>query len=444
MNTTSVSVNRLDNANATASGNIPKDVIDSHIEALASKYAKTMKIDGFRRGKVPVSLVKDRYKQNLKEESRQKSIDDFYAKAISELKLESKDVIGQPLISKFDESESGIDIELKIGITPTFEIDNIMDCIPTFTLDGVEDSKVDERLEQMAKARAPIVESGESELKDGLIANINFEGFIDDVAFDGGKAEHFDLLIGSGQFIAGFEESLVGMKVGEDREINVRFPDDYQATNLAGKDAKFKVKLNAIKKRESVKIDDVFAKSLMSKEEAEKEENQKEGAALSQLRERIKKELEIESRTKLYNEKLKEEALKNIADKYSFDLPNNIIEQEMNVLFNNELSTLSKEKLDELRDSKDKSKDLFEAQREKASMSVKVTFIIDRLSKQEKVSVEDNEVFQTIYYDAMMSGHNPQEVIESYRKNNLLPAVKMAMIEDKVVTHLLNKKNGVE
>ena len=175
MNTTSVSVNRLDNANATASGNIPKDVIDSHIEALASKYAKTMKIDGFRRGKVPVSLVKDRYKQNLKEESRQKSIDDFYAKAISELKLESKDVIGQPLISKFDESESGIDIELKIGITPTFEIDNIMDCIPTFTLDGVEDSKVDERLEQMAKARAPIVESGESELKDGLIANSRHE-----------------------------------------------------------------------------------------------------------------------------------------------------------------------------------------------------------------------------------------------------------------------------
>ena len=112
--------------------------------------------------------------------------------------------------------------------------------------------------------------------------------------------------------------------------------------------------------------------------------------------------------------------------------------------FNNEISMLKQEEIQELQNNKDKSKDLYEAQREKATTSVKVTFIVDKLAKQEKIHVDDNEVFQALYYDSMMNGQNPQDVIEQYRKNNLLPAVKMAMIEDRVITHLLDKHNGLK
>lgn len=426
---------RINEANAKASGKIAIEVINKHIDALANKYAKTLKLDGFRKGKVPVSIVKTRYKDNLLEESRQQSVNEFFAEAIKALGINEKDVIGQPLISKFEADENGIDIELKIGITPIFNVDNAIECMPKFKLEEITDKQVDERLDQLAKNRAPIIPSKAKKLKSGHIAHIDFEGFLDNKAFDGGKAEKFDLTIGSNQFIPGFEDALVGMNVGEEKTIDVTFPKDYQVPNLAGKDVQFKVKLHEIKQKDEITIDDSFAKAILG----DKEEN-----TLATLKEQIKKDLETESKMKLYNEKLKEEALDNIAKQYNFDLPENILEQEMNVLFNNELANMKQEELEELRNNHEKGKALRESQREKAQTSVKVTFIVDKLAKQEKINVDDNEVFQTLYYEAMMSGQNPQEIIEHYRKNNLLPAVKMAIIEDRVITHLLDKHNGIK
>lgn len=425
---------RLDDANAMASGQISSEAINSHIEKLANSYAKSMKIDGFRRGKVPVSVVKSRYKDALNDEGRQKSIDEFYAAALKDLGIDSKDVIGQPLIEKFEQGENGIDITLKIGLTPHFELNNIESCVPKFSLDSISDEQVEKRLGEIAKSRAPIIESKAQSLDTDLIGNIDFEGFINGEAFKGGKAEGYDLLIGSNAFIPGFEDSIKGMKIGETRDINVKFPSDYQNADLAGKDATFKVKLNAIKQKGEVKLDDNFAKSLLGN----KPEN-----TLEKLKENIKKDLEKEQRLKLYNDKLKEETLENIAKAYKFALPENIIEQEISVLVNNEASQMTKEELESLRGNEAKLKELREKQRENAQKSVKVTFIIDKLAKKEKINVDDNEVFQTIYYEAMMSGQNPQEVIEMYRKNNLLPAIKMAMIEDKVITHLLDSNNGI-
>ncbi len=426
---------RINEANAKASGKIAIEVINKHIDMLANKYARTMKLDGFRKGKVPVSIVKTRYKDNLLEESRQQSINEFFANAIKALGIEEKDVIGQPLVSKFDTDESGIEIELKIGITPNFNIDDILLCMPKFEPEKITDKQVDERLEQLAKNRAPLVPSKAQKLESGHTAHIDFEGFLDGKAFDGGKAEKFDLTIGSNQFIPGFEDALIGMNVGEEKTIDVTFPENYQAPNLAGKQVQFKVKLHSIKQKDEVVIDDAFAKAMLG----DKEEN-----TLATLKDQIKKDLETESKMKLYNEKLKEEALENIAKKYNFDLPENILEQEMNVLFNNELASMKQEELEAIRNDQEKGKALREAQREKAQTSVKVTFIVDKLAKQEKISVDDNEVFQTLYYESMMSGQNPQEIIEHYRKNNLLPAVKMAIIEDRVITHLLDKHNGLK
>ncbi|RDU62220.1 trigger factor [Helicobacter sp. MIT 14-3879] len=426
---------RVNDANAKASGRISTDEINKQLDLLANKYAKTAKIDGFRRGKVPISVIKSRYKQNLIEESRQKSIDTFYANAIKELGLEQKDVIGQPLIVKFEENDNGIELELKIGITPNFTVDNALSCMPNFDLEEITSKQVEERLAELAKSRAPIVDSSETTLKSGYVANIDFEGFLDNKPFDGGKAEGFNLSIGSKQFIPGFEDSIIGMNVGEEKMINVTFPKNYQSSNLAGQAVEFKVKLNSIKQRGEISIDDSFAKAILG----DSEEN-----TLEKLKEQIKKDLEQESKMKLYNEKLKEEALNNISKAFHFDLPENILEQEMNVLFNNEISMLKPEEIEELKNNQEKSKALYEAQREKARTSVKVTFIIDKLAKQEKINVNDNEVFQTLYYESMMSGYNPQEVIENYRKNNLLPAVKMAIIEDRVIAHLLDKSKGLK
>ena len=128
--------------------------------------------------------------------------------------------------------------------------------------------------------------------------------------------------------------------------------------------------------------------------------------------------------------------LKNI----KFDLPDLIVEQEMDMLFRNSLNTISPEELKELQNSAEKAKQKRESFRADAQKSVCVTFIVDALAKREGISVSDNEVFQTIYYEAMMMGQNPNQVIEYYKNNNILPAVKMAMIEDRILHHLLDSK----
>lgn len=193
------------------------------------------------------------------------------------------------------------------------------------------------------------------------------------------------------------------------------------------------MKLNKIQVKDKPKIDEELAKSLLPEEKT---------PSLEVLKEKIKGQLELEAKTKLYNEELKEKLLENLNQKIDFELPDLIVEQEMDLLFRNSLNTLDPKELEELKKDPKKAQAKRDSFREEAQKSVKITFIVDSLSKEENISVEDNEVLQTIYYESMMSGQNPKDMIDYYKKNNLFPALKMAMIEDKILVHLLDKKLG--
>lgn len=313
---------------------------------------------------------------------------------------------------------------------PTFELNNVEQHTPEVKLKAVTKAQIDERLNEIAKERAPLVEVTEDKaLEKDDIATIDFEGFVDGKAFDGGKGENYNLTIGSNQFIPGFEDALIGMKKGEKRTIDVTFPESYQATHLAGKGAKFDVTLHKILKKDSVKIDDEFAKSIAGAE-----------SDLKQLKEMIKEQLEAEQKNELYNKELKEKLVEALLKNVSFDLPELIIEQEMDILFRNSLSQLPKEEIEKLRDNKDEAEKKRQEHREEASKSVKLTFIMDSLAKKYDITIQDNQVLQAIYYEAMMMGKDPKATLEYYQKNNFIPAVKMTMIEDKVLQFMLDKK----
>ena len=300
--------------------------------------------------------------------------------------------------------------------------------IPIVELNDVSDKDVDSRIKELAKSSGELVEiKKERELKSGDVANIDFEGFLGDVSFEGGKAEGYDLEIGSNSFIEGFEEQLIGMAKGDTKDINVKFPDNYNATHLAGKEARFSVKLNTIKERKASKIDDDFAKKMIP--------NNSE-ATLDTLKENIKTQLHNENKSKVLNE-LKPKLIENLIDGINFDLPDNIVEQEIDVIFRNSLQSISKDELQELQNDKDKAKDKRESHREEAQKSVKLTFIIDTFAKKDNVSVNENELYQVIYYEAMMMGANPKDVIEHYEKNNMIPALKMTILENKILSNLL-------
>lgn len=427
-----LSTKKLNSANAIANGVIATKDLEEKLTKVATRLSKTIKVDGFRKGKVPLNLIKARYKDAIKQDAQKEAVQEMLQEAIKDLKIESKQVIGDPIITKFDEKSEGIDVEIKISLTPEIDLKLVDKCIPSVKLPKIENKAIKERLEEIAKREAPLVEAPkDKKLEKNDFAVFDFEGFIDDKPFDGGKAENFELMIGSNQFIAGFEDSMIGMKAGDNKDIKVTFPKDYQAENLAGKDAVFKIKLHGIKVKDSIKIDDALAKRLLP---------QKENANLEDLNEQIKSQLEIEAKTKLYNEELKEKLVDNLFDTIKFDLPDLIVEQEMDMLFRNSLGTISPDELKQLQSDANKAKEKRESFRATAQKSVTITFIVDALAKRDGVVVSDNEVFQTIYYEAMMMGQNPKEVVEYYKNNNLLPAIKMAMIEDRVLHKLLDSK----
>ena len=427
----SLKTQRVNDANAIASSTISAELVDKKSQAITQQFAKSVNIHGFRKGKAPVSIVKQRYAEQIQQEVEQEAVRESFQQALKDLKIEQKDVLGNPAITKFERKGEEIDVEFKISLAPKVDLSKLKSCVPDAKVKEPSLKEIDERLDEIAKAQAPLVEAkATAKLAEGDTANIDFEGFIGDKAFEGGKAEGFDLVIGSNQFIAGFEPQLIGMKKGEEKDIKVTFPENYQAKDLAGKEATFKIKLNAIKVKDEVKLDDEMAKKLLNQADA----------TLQTLKDQIKLQLQNEARVKLYNEELKPKLVENILETIKFDLPDLIVEQEMNILLNNYARTLTQEEFEKFQnDSKaieEKRKEL----EEEARKSVRITFIVDSASKEYGVQVQDNEVIQALYYEAMMAGQNPKATLEFYQKQNLLPAVKMAMLEDRILTMLLDEK----
>lgn len=429
----SLKVKNVDSANATAQAVIPTDTLNQKLDKVTKAAGKNLKIDGFRKGHVPTSAIKQRYGKQLEEDAQRECVQDILKDILKELKVEPQALIGDPRITKFDKKDEGIEIEIEVSLAPTIPLDNLEDCIPEVKIPEVTQEDITKRLEEIASARAPLVgiEDGRRKLKDGEYAKINFEGFIEGEAFEGGKAENYLLKIGSKSFIEGFEEQLIGMKKGEEKEINVTFPENYQAKHLAGKPAVFKVKLLEIQTKGKIEIDDNFAKTLLPDE---KDVN------VETLKEKIKVQLQSEKKQELYNNELKEILIENLNKNIVFDLPQSIVHQEMDLLFKNSLMSLSQEEQEKLAKEPEELKSKREEQRENAEKSVRVTFVIDAIAKQNKVEIPDNEVVNTIYYEAMAMRQDPKAVFEYYKNNNLIPAVKMAMLEDRVLTMLLDKR----
>ncbi|RDU59849.1 trigger factor [Helicobacter marmotae] len=421
---------RTDNANASISGHITLKTLQEKIDKVIKKIAKSAKIDGFRKGKVPTQVIKTRYKEQVEQDAQQEAIEDLLQLALKELGIAPNELIGSPMIVKFDKLDDKIELEIKVSITPSFVLDKVEEYVPEVKLKNITKAQIDKRLEEMAKNRANLSEITEDRaLQKDDTANIDFEGFIEGKAFEGGKGENFNLLIGSNQFIPGFEDALIGMKKGEKRTIKVTFPTDYQAPHLAGKEASFDVSLHKILKRDIPVIDDAFAKSVAGEE-----------ATLQTLKDMTKAQLEMEQKNELYNKELKEKLIETLLSNVCFDLPELIVEQEMDILFRNALTKLAPEEFEKLKDNQDEAKKQRELQRNEAQRSVQITFIMDALAKKYNIKIDDNEVLQTIYYESMMMGQDPRAILEHYQKNNLLPAIKMTMIEDRVLQYLLDQK----
>jgi len=423
-----LNVEKLDNSNYKVTATIEGKDISAKFDKLAKEASKTLKVDGFRKGKVPVAVIKKMYGEKLQQDAEAEAIGEVLQEAYKEANINLDDVIGNPTFEKYEEKDDNIEVEIIISLRPQIELGNYSDIAPEYTKEEATEEEINEELDSIATkySKAKSIEDDRA-LQEGDIAVFDFKGILNGEAFEGGSAENYELKIGSKQFIEGFEEQLIGMKKGEEKTIKVTFPEDYQAANLAGKEVDFEIKLHDIKEDVKPEIDDELAKKALAKEDA----------TLDELKSHAKKIIEDSKTRKLYEDELKPKILENLIAKYQFDLPKNIVEQEIDNLVNQKAQTLSKEEIEEIKNSIEKLDELRESVREDAVNSVKATFIVDALAKAENIEVSDSEISQVLYYEALMSGQDPQEVIKYYQTNNLIPVVKMGMMEDKLFTKLL-------
>jgi trigger factor len=423
-----VNVEKLDSTNYKVTATIESSDIDSKLDRLAKEASKSVKVDGFRKGKVPVAVVKKMYGDKLKEDAEGEAVREALEVAYKDAKIKQEDVIGNPIFEKFEDKDGTKEMEIVVSLRPEIELGDYSDLAPEFTKPEASEDEVKEELDKIAK-RYTTAQSIEEDraLENNDTAVFDFKGILDGEAFEGGSAQNYELKIGSNQFIPGFEEQMVGIKKGEEKTIKVTFPQDYQAENLKGKEVEFEIKLHDIKAEITPEINEELAKKALNKEDA----------TLEELNEQAVKIVEGDKIRKIYEDELKPKILENLIAKYNFDLPKNIVEQEIDNLTNQKAQTLSEDEIKEIQASKEKLDELRESVREDAQNSVKATFVVDALAKAENIEVSESEISQVLYYEALMSGQNPQELIEHYQSNNLIPVVKMGMMEDKLFAKLL-------
>jgi len=424
--------NKIDEANATISGTIDAQTLESNLDKVAKQAAKTMDIQGFRKGKVPVAVVKQRYADKLTQDAQSDAIRDMLTQGLKELNIDNASLIGEPAITKFEEQDDkSIIVELSVSCKPEITLGDYKSFVPKMTAPTVDEKEVQEQIETMAAQNAqPVKIKRKRMAKSGDFAVIDFEGFKDGVAFDGGKAEGHVLEIGSNSFIPGFEDQVIGMKYDETKEIEVTFPEEYQAKDLAGADVVFKVTLHEIREKEAPELTDEWAQTVLPNEK---------DVTLEVLNTKLEEQLLTQKKTTYFNEEVKADYIEALIKNIDFAVPASILDQEINQALNVKAQAMSEDEVKKLQEDPKAVEALREEIKPEALKSVKSTFIIDALAKAEKISVTDQEVTQTIYYEAMMNGQDGTATIKQYEEAGYLPMIKMSIIESKVMIQILDE-----
>ena len=373
------------------------------IQNVYKKNAKYFNIPGFRKGKAPFKMVEKAYGiQIFYEDAFNEIAGEVYSKGLEDNKIEA---VSKPEID-IVQIESGKDLiftavvqtkpEVKLGKYKGIEIKKVEY--------NVSDEDVEHELSHIAEHNARLVAVEDRPVEKGDTTIIDFEGFTDGKAFEGGKAENYELEIGSGRFIPGFEDQIIGMKIDEEKDINVKFPEDYPSKDLAGKDATFKIKLHEIKKKKLPEINDEFAKDAS------------EFDTLEEWKKSIKEKQEKENSSKAKFE-MEEEAIAEACKNATVDIPSGMIEAQIDNMEQDIASRLSYQgmNLDQYLQMIGKTKKEFRDEyKEEAEKQVKTNLVLEAIMKEEKIEVTKEEIEAKIKEMAEMYGQKEEAV-----KNNV-------------------------
>ena len=398
---------------------VSADEFEEQVSSRLNELSKTMQMPGFRKGKVPVSLLRKKYGQNVMGEALEKAVQDGSAKVMSDNDLRPA---MQPKI-EITSFEEGKDLEytMAVDVMPEIDLGDFSKIEVERLVAETDESEVDKTLERMAdayKTSEPVKRKRKA--KKGDVVNIDFLGKVDGEPFDGGKAEGYDLELGSGSFIPGFEDQLIGQNPGDELDVNVKFPDEYGAENLAGKDAVFEVKINELKEAKPAAIDDELAKKAGMED-------------LEALKTAIR-EQHSQGFNQITKQKAKRALLDALNDAYDYDLPPSLLEAEYESI--QKAYEQAKEAGQEIEEMTDEER---EADfRDIANRRVKLGLLFAEVGRENKIEINQDDLQKAILQEAQNYPGQEQMVFKYYQENpEAMQQLSGPVFEDKVTDFIM-------
>lgn len=405
---------------------IEPERVNKALEQAYRKVVKNVTIPGFRKGKAPRRVLEARYgKEVLHKDALDILIPSAYIQAVKAAEIEP---IAQPEIDNLYLAENEpATFTAVVEVKPEVELGQYTDL-------GIEKEEVEvteeavlEELKRLQEQHSQLENSDKEIVEDGDFVVIDFEGTIDGEIFPGGSVEEYTLEIGSGIFIPGFEEQLIGQKVGEETEVKVTFPEDYQVENLAGKEAIFKVNIKEIKVKKIPELDDEFAKEVG------------EYDTLDELKEKTRERLEKFEEERV-NREFEDKIIEKAAENANVDVPEPLINNELDMMYQNMAYSVSLQglKIEDYLEFMGLDEETWrENKRETAIKRAKINLVLEAIAKKEGIEVSDEEIDKRIEEMAADSEKSPEQIKGLLKLQGQLDGIKHSMLIKKVIDFLV-------
>ena len=377
----SVKVENLEHNMAKLTIEVSAEELEKALNTAYNKQKRQISVPGFRKGKVPRAMIEKMYGAEIfYEDAANELMQQTYPSAVDESGV---DIVSRPTVDVVQiEKGKPFIYTAEVATRPEITLGKYMGVTVTKIDTSVTEDEVEAELENQRNTNARTVTVTDRPVKEGDTAVIDFEGFVDGVAFDGGKAENHSLEIGSHSFIDTFEDQLVGKNAGDEVEVNVTFPEEYQAADLAGKPAVFKVKINEIKAKELPELNDEFAQDVAGVD------------TLAEYKEELKKNLTEKKENEAKKTK-EDEAIQKIIDKSKMDLPEAMIDTQCETMVNEFAQRIAQSGLsmDQYLQFSGMTVDQLKEQvRPEAETRIKSSLVLEQIAKEENIEVSDEDI----------------------------------------------------